>query len=352
MDQTRREFISKTLAAPILAAHATLFFRTRSAVKIECVAGCGMGPLGGPAREAKLLEPFGVAFDPQGNWYICEHLGNRITKVDTKGIITLFTGKGQSDAQEAVLQFNEPHAVVVGKNLQMYIADTMNHRVVKFDMNTRKSDVIAGTGQPGFSGDGGPAVNATFNQLYAIDLRGGKLFITDLRNRRVRLLNLKTGIVVTKAGNGEKGVPEDGAQAARSPLVDPRAAAVDSKGNLYVLERGGNALRVIDKNEKIRTVIHPGSLTDKDLNGPKHLCFDRHDNVIIADTENHLIRKYSPRDGKTVVIAGTGEKGDRLVADDPLQTQLNRPHGVFVHQSGELYISDSDNHRILKISNW
>lgn len=352
MEQTRREFISKALTAPILAAHAPLFLRSKSAVMIECIAGCGMGPLGGPVREAKLLEPFGVAFDPQDNWYICEHLGNRITKVDTKGIITLLAGKGQNDSQEADLQFNEPHAVVVDNNLQMYIADTMNHRVVKIDLNTHKAAVIAGTGQPGFSGDGGPAVNATFNQLYAIDLRGGKLFITDLRNRRVRLLNLKTGLVVTKAGNGEKGVPEDGAEAARSPLVDPRAAAVDSKGNLYILERGGNALRVIDKNEKIRTVIHPGSQTDKDLNGPKHLCFDRQDNVIIADTENHLIRKYSPRDGKTVVIAGTGEKGDRLVADDPLKTQLNRPHGVFVHRSGELYISDSDNHRVLKMSNW
>jgi len=352
MDQNRRVFLSKALVAPILAAHAPYFFRPRSAAKIECIAGCGAGPLGGPAREAKLLEPFGVAFDPQGNWYICEHQGNRITKVDTKGVITLFAGKDQDVSQEAELLFNEPHAVVVGRNLQMYIADTMNHRLVKIDMNTRKTAVIAGTGQPGFSGDGGPAVKATFNQLYAIDLMVGKLFITDLRNRRIRLLNLKTGIVVTKAGNGEKGVPEDGAEAARSPLVDPRAAAVDSKGNLYILERSGNALRVIDKNGKIRTVIPPGSQTDKDLNGPKHLCFDRQDNVIIADTENHLIRKYSPKDGKTVVIAGTGEKGDRLVADDPLKTQLNRPHGVFVHQSGELYISDSDNHRVLKMSNW
>jgi glucose/arabinose dehydrogenase len=74
--------------------------------------------------------------------------------------------------------------------------------------------------------------------------------------------------------------------------------------------------------------------------------------VIIADTENHLIRRYNPKDGTTVVIAGTGEKGDRLVPDDPLKTQLNRPHGVFVHPSGALYISDSDNNRILKMTNW
>ncbi|MGH8246623.1 MAG: hypothetical protein ACREUU_09350, partial [Gammaproteobacteria bacterium] len=77
-----------------------------------------------------------------------------------------------------------------------------------------------------------------------------------------------------------------------------------------------------------------------------------HDNVIIADAENHLVRKYNPKDGTTIVIAGTGEKGGRIVADDPLKTQLNRPHGVFVDPSGALYISDSYNHRILRVTGW
>jgi NHL repeat len=343
---SRRAFITNALVAPILLA--------KPAVKIECVAGCGAGPLGEPAIGARLLEPFGVAFDKGGNWYICEYKGDRITKVDTKGIITFFAGKDQDDSpgsegnQAKQLKFNQPHAVVIGKGLEMYIADTMNHRLIKIDMKTGRATTIAGTGQAGYSGDGGPASNATFNQLYAIDLNsiGDKLYLTDLRNRRVRLLDLKTGIVNTVAGNGEKGIPNDGTDGAESPLVDPRAAAIDSNGNLYILERAGNALRVLDKNGKIRTVI------DKDLNGPKHLCFDRQDNVIIADTENHLIKKYSPKDGKTVVIAGFGEKGDRLVSDDPLKTQLNRPHGVYVHQSGALYLSDSDNNRVLKMTNW
>jgi len=88
------------------------------------------------------------------------------------------------------------------------------------------------------------------------------------------------------------------------------------------------------------------------MNGPKHLCVDKQGNVIIADAENHLVRKYSPRDGSTVTIAGTGQKGDHIEPGDPLKTQLNRPHGVFVHPSGVLYITDSYNHRILKMSNW
>jgi sugar lactone lactonase YvrE len=118
---------------------------------------------------------------------------------------------------------------------------------------------------------------------------------------------------------------------------------------------------MVDKKGKIWTLIGPANTDhpprsnsgiEKELNGPKHLCVDLRDNVIIADTENHLIRRYNPKDGTTVVIAGTGEKGDRLVPDDPLKTQLNRPHGVFVHPSGALYISDSDNNRILKMTSW
>jgi len=193
-------------------------------------------------------------------------------------------------------------------------------------------------------------------QFYAVDInRGGdKLYITDLGNRRVRLLDLKSGVVTTISGNGQSGVPTDGADAAQSPLVDPRATAVDSKGNVYILERRGNALRVVDKTGKIRTVIAPGTIAGSrapGLNGPKHLCVDLQDNVIIADTENHLIQKYNPIGGAVEVIAGSGEKGDRLVTGDPLKTQLNRPHGVFVHPSGALYISDSYNNRVLKLSN-
>jgi sugar lactone lactonase YvrE len=96
-------------------------------------------------------------------------------------------------------------------------------------------------------------------------------------------------------------------------------------------------------------VIAPGSISPN-LNGPKHLCVDKRDNVIIADAENHLIRRYEPKTGKTVTIAGTGEKGTHIDAADPLRTQLNRPHGVAFDSSGTLYISDSYNHRVLKVS--
>lgn len=336
------------------------------AATITCVAGCGAGPEN-TALGAKFVEPFAVAFDKQGNWYVCEHKGERIVRIDAAGKATVFAGTGREGysgdggrASQATMF--DPHGIVVTANQQMYIADTRNHTIRKIDLKTGLISTVAGTGKAGYSGDGGPAAKAEFNGTFAIDVNpsGRDLYVADLGNRRVRKIDLKSGVVTTIAGNGEKGVPQDGADAVAGPLVDPRAVTADSKGNVYILERGGNALRVVDKKGKVRTLIAPaGSASTSganavapDLNGPKHLCVDRSDNVIIADAENNLVRKYDPKTGKTLTIAGTGQPGKEIVSDDPLKTQVHRPHGVFVHPSGALYISDSYNHRILKLTGW
>ena len=134
--------------------------------------------------------------------------------------------------------------------------------------------------------------------------------------------------------------------------------SIDEDGNVYVLERSGNALRVVDPQGAIRTIVGTGQkgasgdggdARQATMNGPKHLCVDRDGGIIVADTENHIIRKYSPADGKIVRIAGSGKKGTAGVGGPPLEIELNQPHGVYVHASGDLYISDSTNHRILKI---
>ena len=318
-----------------------------------------------PLMGAKFVEPFAVAFDKHGNWYVCEHKGERIVRIDNAGKASVLAGTGQTgysgDGGQAVqATMFDPHGIVITADQQMYVADTRNHTIRKIDLKTGLISTVAGTGKAGYSGDGGPAAKAEFNGTFAIDVdpRGRNLYVADLGNRRIRKIDLKSGIVITIAGNGEKGVPQDGAGAAASPLADPRAVTADSKGNVYVLERGGNALRVVDKKGKIRTLIAPtsGAATANtvvpDLNGPKHLCVDRNDNVIIADAENNLVRKYDPKAGKTVTIAGTGQSGKEIVSGDPLKTQVSRPHGVFVHPSGVLYISDSYNHRILKLTGW
>jgi len=291
--------------------------------------------------EIEFDEPFAVAFDQAGNAWVVELKGNRLIRLDR-------SGKAKVVAEGSALR--EPHGVVINHEEQIFIADTHHNRVLQMGIASGRTSTVAGNGEKGFSGDGGPATKAAFNGIFAIDLspKGDILYIADLSNRRVRRVDLRSGIVTTVAGNGEKGVPVDGANAAESPLVDPRAVTADGKGNVYILERSGNALRVVDKAGKIRTLIKPGDITP-DLKGPKHLCLDRNGDVIIADAENHLVRRYSIKTGKTATIAGTGEKGDRIDAANPRQTLLNRPHGVFVRGDGTLYITDSYNNRILKV---
>lgn len=337
-----------------------------SADKVILVAGGGTAGDGARAAEAKILTPFGVAFDGAGNLFLVEYTGQRVRRVDAKGIISTIAGNGRKGSSgiggPAInAELNDPHSLAVMPNGDVIVADTMNSRLIKIDHRQGLLTVIGGTGIKGFAGDGGSAVKAQFGNIYcaALDSQGEQLYLADLDNRRIRKLDLHTGIVTTVAGNGQKGVPEDGAEAVNAPLVDPRAVAADTKGNIYILERGGHALRQVDRQGKIRTIAgtgKPGATGDggdarkATLNGPKHLCIDTDDNVIIADTENHLIRKVYPAESKIVRVAGTGKKGSAGVGGPPLEVELNQPHGVYVHPTtGILYIADSSNNRLLKI---
>ncbi|MBS1825069.1 MAG: hypothetical protein JST93_07090 [Acidobacteria bacterium] len=310
----------------------------------------------GPEQRA-MNEPFGVDFDGDGNWYVVEHKGEVILRIRAKGLATtVYAGTGEvgnagDSGPAAKARFFDPHGIAITRDSAwMYVADTRNHTVRRIDRKTGIITTIAGTGQEGFSGDGGPAAQATFRGTFGIALSPDDraLYIADLGNKRVRKVDLRTGIVTSVAGNGEAGVPSDGAAAKDGPLQDPRAVAVDSKHRVYILERNGNALRVIERDGTIRTLIAPGTVTPN-MKGPKHLCIDRQDRVVIADAENHLIRRFDPQSGATTTIAGTGTKGASIHADDPLRTELNRPHGVFVNRSGEIYVADSYNHRILRV---
>jgi DNA-binding beta-propeller fold protein YncE len=292
--------------------------------------------------------------------------GLRVRKIDAKGILNTIAGtgekgKGGDDGPALKAEFDGPHHLTVAANGDVYLADTWNNRVRKIDAKTGVITTVAGTGEKGYSGDGGPATKAKFGGIYclALDAKGEKMYLADLDNRRIRMVDLTGGTVTTVAGNGEKGVPKDGGDAKSSPLVDPRAVAVDAKGNVYILERSGHALRVVDADGKIHTVAGTGRAgatgdggpaKEATLNGPKHLCVDKDGNVLIADTENHLIRKYLPKDGTIVRVAGNGKKGSAGLDGPPEQAELNQPHGVTVDSAGTIFIADSSNNRVLKIA--
>ena len=317
-------------------------------------------------EDTKLIQPFGVDFGPDGTTYIVEMAkGERLLSLTAKGeLVTLAGTEGQKGSAGdggpgLKATFNGMHSLAVGPDGCVYLADTWNNRVRKFDPKSGLVTAFAGTGEKGFSGDGGPAIRAKFGGCFCVsfDPAGKNCFITDLDNRRIRKVELATGNVSTVAGNGEKGIPKDGAAATAQPLVDPRAHAVDAKGNLYVLERGGHALRIVDAQGKIRTVagtgkagLGTGPALEAAMNGPKHLCIDRDGSVLIADTENHRIVRYVPGEEKLVAVAGTGKKGTVGVGGDPLKAEFNQPHGVIVQpKTGAIFISDAGNGRVLKI---
>jgi sugar lactone lactonase YvrE len=333
--------------------------------RLTLVAGGGTGGDGSTAKQAKLVAPFGVGFDSKGVLFFVEMTGHRLRKIGEDGLLATIAGNGHEGsggdgAPAAKSELNGPHSLAVARNDVIFVADTWNNRIRKVDPGTGVITTLAGTGRKGFSGDGGPAAEAEFGGVYclALDEANQTLCLADLDNRRVRQIDLKTGIVSTLAGNGKKGVPVDGADARTSPLVDPRAVALDGQGSVYILERSGHALRVVDRTGKIRTVAGTGLAGDSGdggdarqarLNGPKHLCVSPDGDVLVADTENHRIRVFKPRTGTIHTLAGTGRKGAAGLGRPARQAELSQPHGVTIGPGGFIYIADSSNDRILKL---
>ena len=334
--------------------------------RLVLVAGGGDKGDGAPATEAQLHSPFGIDFDSSRTMFIAELEGGHVHRIDRQGIFTTIAGTGSEKGDSGdggpakAATFNGMHSLAVAPSGGIYIADTWNNRVRKIDPRTGTITAFAGTGKKAYSGDGGPAVKADCGGIYCVAFSpdAKTLYLADLDNRRIRAVDMAGGVIRSIAGNGSQGAPADGSLAREAPLVDPRAVAADREGKVYVLERGGHALRVVDREGKIRTVAGTGKVGPAadsgpaiaaTLRGPKHLCLDHEGNVIIADTDNHVIRKYVPKDGTLVKIAGTGKAGSAGVGGAADQVELNQPHGVHVDRDGTLYIVDSLNNRILKM---
>lgn len=305
-----------------------------------------------------LHEPFGMDF-LNGQLILTEFGGHRVIQIDSSGKVTVLAGgkKGSKDGRGTDAEFNAPHNLVVAPDGAIYIADTANHRVCKLDSKTGEVTTIAGSDK-GNGGDGGLATKAKFDQAYhvSLDTDAKNLYVCDLGNRKIRKIDLKTGIIVSVAGNGMKGIPKDGAIATDAPLVDPRVVTVDKTGRIWILERGGHALRVVEDG-KIRTAAGTGEkgfsgdggpALNAKMDGPKYLWIDLAGDVLIADTENHCIRKFAVKEGTITRIAGTGKKGKEGAGSSALEVQLARPHGIAIGADGTMYIADSDNGRVLK----
>ena len=316
---------------------------------------------GGLATVARMSEPFMCAFDAVGNLYIAEAMNHCIRRVyrDTGTIVTIagtgeqgYSGDGGPATQAT---FNQPYSLQVDTNGDIYVVDRLNFVIRKIEAVTGIIRTVVGTGEPGYSGDGGRATIAQLrepNDCF-LDGRGG-LLIADVQDQRVRRLNLSSGVIATFAGNGAKERTGDGRSALEASLLGARAVCMDGAGNTYIAEREGNGVRMVDTNGVMHTLAGTGELgydgdegsaLEATWGGPKAIRCDHGGNLLVVDTENHAIRRVDAETGIVTTVAG-GRLGGGGDGNRATTAAMDRPHGVEVDAAGNIFIADSNNHRV------
>ena len=336
---------------------------------ITTVAGTGERGFagdGGPAVRAQLNGPFDVGFDPAGDLYFSDTFNHRIRRIDGhSGIITTVAGNGTAgysgDGGPAMAaSFNEPYGIAVDRRSNIYVADRHNHCVRRIDGATGIVTTFAGNGT-GYSGDGGAAARAGLVEPNGLgfDPAQQRLFIADVADHRVRVVDLGSGTITTFAGTGAAAHTGDGGPAAAAGVFGARAVKVAHDGTVYILERQGSTLRAVDPKTGI---IAPfagtgargysgdgGPARAAVFDAPKEFALDPGGDILIVDTESHAIRRIYAATGVVETIAG-GHKGPEGDGGPATAAGLGRPHGAVVGPDGAIYIGDTENHRIRKLT--
>jgi streptogramin lyase len=278
---------------------------------IATVAGTGVAGFegdGGPAAAAQVNDPFGVVRGPDGALWFCEYTGQRIRRIGRDGKIT----------------------------------------------------TIAGTGQRGYTGDGGPARDASFNRPHELRFdRAGNIFIADMTNNAIRRVDAKTSVITTFAGNRTRGYAGDGGPADQAALASPHSIQFGPDGDLYICDIGNHVIRRVEmKTGIIRTFAGTGkpgptpdgsSIAGTPLRGPRSLDFDRDGNLWVATREGNQVFKFDLKRGTIHHIAGTGEAGFTGNGGPAKLATLSGPKGIALDGAGNVWLADTESHSVRMI---
>jgi DNA-binding beta-propeller fold protein YncE len=341
-----------------------------AAATIDTIAGTGKPESNGdtgPGLKTNIGDPFGVEIGPDGALYICEVRNHRVRRLDLKsGELTTVAGSGAKGyagdgglASKAML--NEPYEVRFDKAGNMLFVEMQNHLVRRVDAKTRLISTVAGTGQKGFGGDGGPPTAAQFSTPHSIALDASdNLYIADIGNHRIRKVDAKTGLITTIAGNGEKQQPTEGQAATARPMIGPRALFVDGN-TLWIALREGHSVWRMDLSTGLLTHVagtgkrgftgDGGPAKEATFDGPKGIAIGPDKCIYVADTENHAIRKIDLATSTITTVAGSGPQKKGATGDGGPATSatMDRPHGICVAADGTIYIGDTLNHRVRRV---
>ena len=332
---------------------------------ITTVAGSsntGYSGDGGPATNANIGDPRGVAFDASGKLYIADYNNNRIRRVDTNGNVTTFAGNGVAAyggdggaATNASLGY--PGGMAFDAFGNLYITDDYNNRIREVDTKGNIT-TFAGNGVAAYGGDGGAATNASLGYPGGVAIDAfGNLYIADYNNNRIRRVDTN-GIITTVAGNGTQTYSGDGGAATNASLYYPRSVAFDTGGNLFIADQNNLHIRKVDTNGIITTVAGNGSYgylgdggaaTNASIGYPGGVAFDAFGNLYIADYNNNRIRRVDTN-GIITTVVGKGSIGYSGDGGAATNASLYLPYGVTFDDTGNLFIAEIGNSRIRKVA--
>ena len=321
--------------------------------KVTTFAGSGtVGTTNGDASSASFYYPNALASDSSGNIYVAETWGNQIRKIDANGTVTTFAGTGiagSADGDVSSATFSSPNGVAVDSSGNVYVADTGNNKIRKIDSSGNVT-TLAGDGSTGAVN--GSALSSSFNYPSGVAVDSSRnVYVCDTYNSKIRKIDT-SGNVTTLAGNGSEGSVDGNATTAS--FTAPRGLAVDSHGDVYVADTFSGKIRKVDANGDVTTVAGDGSIGSSDgdassssFHYPRGVVVDSRGNIYIADTGNNKVRKISSS-GYVTTVAGDGTAVS--TDGDANSSSFNDPYGVTVDSVGNVYVSENNGNKIRKIT--